>query len=231
MGRSAAEPVRVGWFGGTFDPPHHGHLRLAIEARQALALDRVDFVPAARNPLKPEPPSASAADRLAMLTAAIDGEPGLAIDASDLDAPPPSFTVDALRRRLAARPDERIVLLLGADAWASFGRWRDPQGILAVADVAIAARPKEVICPPVALPDLDPMGVLCYDGDHDEKRWVVGSAPGVEPSWRSRIVCFPTRPLSIASSAIRADLRAGRRVRYLLPDAVLRIIEDRRLYA
>ncbi len=232
MGRSAADDgrPRVGWFGGSFDPPHHGHLRLAVEAVQSLGLSRVVFVPATQNPHKPQPPVATAAQRSAMVAAAIGGEPRFVLETCELAADGPSWTVESLRKQAAAQPDLRFVLLLGADAWAGFGRWRDPLGILAVADVAVAGRPDCPLIAPADLPDFDPQGLLCYDEDSTDEAWNLTTRPDVQPAWRTRVRRFQTRQLAIASSAIRDDLMAGLSVRYLLPDSVLRIIAEQHIY-
>lgn len=233
MDRSAADDdrPRVGWFGGSFDPPHHGHLRLALEAAEALRLSRVLFVPVGRNPHKPRPPVATPVQRRAMVAAAIASEPRFDLEDCELADEGPSWTVSSLGACAARHPDRRFVLLLGADAWAGFGRWRDPLGILAVADVAVAGRPDCPILAPAELPGLDPAGLLCYDGEPTDEEWTLTTRPDVQPAWRTRVRRFPTRQLAIASSAIRDDLTAGRSVRYLLPDAVLRIMTEQRIYA
>ena len=129
---------RVGVFGGTFDPVHVGHLAIANEALDELALDRVYFVPARRSPLKQEGPVASAEDRLAMLTAAIADEPRFRVSPAELDREGPSFTVDTLE---ALRGEGELFLILGSDAYADFQRWREPARIKGLATIVLAARP------------------------------------------------------------------------------------------
>ena len=130
--------TRVGVFGGTFDPVHVGHLAIANAALDELGLDRVYFVPARHSPLKLEGPIASAEDRLAMLTAAIAGEPRFRVSTVELDREGPSFTVDTLE---ALRGEGELFLILGSDAYADFERWREPSRIRDLATVVLAARP------------------------------------------------------------------------------------------
>jgi nicotinate-nucleotide adenylyltransferase len=128
----------VGIFGGTFDPVHVGHLAIANAALDELGLDRVYFVPARRSPLKEDGPTASAEDRLGMLTAAIAGEPRFRVSRLELDREGPSFTVDTLA---ALKREGELYLILGADAYADFERWREPERIRRLATIVVAARP------------------------------------------------------------------------------------------
>jgi nicotinate-nucleotide adenylyltransferase len=130
--------TRVGVFGGTFDPVHVGHLAIANAALEELGLDRVDFVPARRSPLKGDGPIASADDRLAMLTAATRDEPRFRVSRAELDREGPSFTVDTLA---AMRGEGELFLILGSDAYADFDKWREPQRIRDLATIVLAARP------------------------------------------------------------------------------------------
>lgn len=126
--------------GGSFDPPHNAHLMLATLAREQLALDRVLWVVAGQQPLKNGAHHAPAPDRLRMVELAIGGIAAFTTDARELARTGPSFTVDTLRELRVAHPGAELVLVLGADAAASLARWRDPDGIRELADVAVAAR-------------------------------------------------------------------------------------------
>jgi len=139
--------VATGLLGGSFDPVHHGHLIAADRAAEALALERVLFVPCARQPLKESGPVAAAADRAAMLQAAIEGHPRFGLETLELERPGPSYTVDTLRALRARWPAERLVLLLGADAAADLPRWREAGEVARIAEVAALTRPG---CPDVA---------------------------------------------------------------------------------
>jgi len=135
--------VRIGVFGGTFDPPHTGHVLVAGDACEALSLDTVLWVPAARQPLKDLPPLAPAEERRQMVELAIRGDPRFSLDTVEMDRGGISFTVDTLETLAAAHPGAKLVLLVGIDAWASFDRWRDPERILELAAVAVLARAGE----------------------------------------------------------------------------------------
>lgn len=128
----------IGVFGGTFDPVHVGHLAIANAALDELGLDRVYFVPARRSPLKQDGPTATAEDRLAMLTAATGDEPRFHISRVELDRTGPSFTIDTLD---ALRGEGQLFLILGSDAYADFERWREPDRIKSLATIVLAARP------------------------------------------------------------------------------------------
>jgi nicotinate-nucleotide adenylyltransferase len=134
--------VRIGIFGGTFDPPHVGHLLAAVDACELLALDRILFVPAAAQPLKSGQPAASAEHRIAMLERLIAADPRFGVDPIEVERGGLSFTVDtlqALRQRWPAGKAE-LVLLLGADAAAQFPRWKAPETIQSLAEVVVMTR-------------------------------------------------------------------------------------------
>lgn len=130
--------MRVGVFGGTFDPVHVGHLAIAQAALESATLERVLFVPARRSPLKERDPVASADDRYAMLVAATRGEPRFAVSRVELDREGPSYTVDTLE---ALKGEGELFLILGSDALADLGRWRAPDRIRSLAALLVARRP------------------------------------------------------------------------------------------
>ncbi len=132
---------RIGIFGGTFDPPHVGHLALAERARERLRLDRVLFVPAAASPHKVGARASAARHRLAMTRLAVRGQRAFRVSALELGRPGPSYTIDTLRTLAARHPGARLFLLLGADSWATFAMWRESRAIRALATVAVATRP------------------------------------------------------------------------------------------
>jgi nicotinate-nucleotide adenylyltransferase len=132
--------MRLGIFGGSFDPPHLGHLLPAIDAAEALRLDEVRFVPAADQPFKAGRLVAPAADRLAMTARLVAGIPGFFADSAEIDRGGLSYTVDTVARMAASYPDAELTLLLGADAYALFTQWREPERILAMAAVVVLNR-------------------------------------------------------------------------------------------
>ena len=135
-----ARPGRLGVFGGTFDPPHLGHLLLAECAREALALDRVVFVPARVPPHKAARGVSPADVRVRLLRAALAGT-GFALSTLELSRPGPSYTVDTLDLMKKKHEGADLWLLLGADSLHDLPTWREPDGILARARLAVASRP------------------------------------------------------------------------------------------
>lgn len=134
--------MRIGVFGGTFDPPHVGHLLAATDAAEALELDRVLFVPAATQPLKAGQVAAPATDRRAMVELLVAGDARFAVDTMELERGGLSFTADtlrALRKRYPAGTAD-LVLLLGADAAAQFSHWREPGEVRRLAEVVVLRR-------------------------------------------------------------------------------------------
>lgn len=130
--------MRIGVFGGTFDPVHVGHLSIAQAALECVPLDRMIFVPARRSPLKDRGPFATEGDRLAMLRLATASEPRFAVSTAELDRPGASYTVDTLEQ-LAG--EGQLYLVMGADAARDFGRWRRPERIRELATLLVASRP------------------------------------------------------------------------------------------
>ncbi|MSR23142.1 MAG: nicotinate (nicotinamide) nucleotide adenylyltransferase [Gemmatimonadetes bacterium] len=194
---------KVGIFGGTFDPPHVGHLAVAKDAMEALGLERVLLVPAVRSPFKSEAPAAPAPTRLRMIAEAVSDEPRFEVCDLELRREAPSYTVDTLARLSEDMPGIRLVLLLGVDQWAGFGRWRRPREIARLAEIAVLTRSGER---PGALdPELE-------DGP---------PIPFIE---------VPVTRIDLSSTEVRNRVREGRSARWLVPEAVRRIIEAEKLY-
>jgi len=132
--------MRIGLFGGSFDPVHRGHVEGARAAREALELDRVLFLPTAHPPHKPDRRFAPAADRFAMVRLAIADEPGLEVSELEMVGRP-IFTRETLERFRSDRPEDEPVLLVGSDSLAAFETWRDWRTILATTEIGVLARP------------------------------------------------------------------------------------------
>lgn len=132
--------MKVGFFGGTFDPIHYGHLKPAAAVAQALSLDRLVFVPAHRAPGKQEIAPAPAAHRVAMLALALAGRSDFVISLSEVERGGTSYTVETLRAFAREFPDEERYFLLGTDALAGFDGWREPEEILRLARLAVFVR-------------------------------------------------------------------------------------------
>lgn len=208
-GRSSAMR-RIGLFGGTFDPPHVGHLVLAECARDRLRLDEVRFIPAGQPPHKPGARLTGAGRRVAMARLAVRGNPAFAVSTIETRRGGPSFTVETLREVAAAAPDARLFLIMGADSLDEFATWREPEAILRLATLAVAERPGAVA---------------------RSRRGARGAPPRGRPGTRGASVAWlGNAEIGVSSSLVRERVRAGRSIRYLVPDAVARYIARHRLY-
>jgi nicotinate-nucleotide adenylyltransferase len=187
---------RVGVFGGTFDPPHLGHLALAEWARERLELDEVLFVPAGQPPHKRAVRLTGARHRLAMTRLAARGNRAFRVSTIELESATPSYTVETLRRLRAKRPGSRWYLLLGADSLDEFHTWHEPEAIAALATLVVAARP----------------------------------GAGGRRRRRKGVVLLENPGIDVSSTMVRARARAGRSLRYLVPDPVAAYVARHRLY-
>ena len=139
--------MRIGLFGGSFDPPHVGHWLAAVDAFEALALDRLDFIPAAHQPLKPDGHGAPAAARLAMLDAMIAGDARFAVNPVEISRGGLSFTVDTAASYRASGEGDTLFLLLGVDAAAGLARWKEPERLLRIVQLVVLTRGAEEFVP------------------------------------------------------------------------------------
>ncbi|MGH8478511.1 MAG: nicotinate-nucleotide adenylyltransferase [Gammaproteobacteria bacterium] len=206
----------LGILGGTFDPIHHGHLRLAIEMAEALDLAEVRLVPLYLPPHR-EPPAAPAALRLCMLNAAVADAPFLTVDDRELRRARVSYTVETLaelRGEFAGRP---LCLILGMDAFSGLEGWHRWREIIGLAHVAVAQRPGSGLA--LSGPLQDVLDRHRLNDPSDLHRREAGC-----------LLLRDVPALDISASAIRARIAAGRSPRHLLPDAVLDLIERNSLY-
>ena len=137
--------MRVALFGGTFDPPHIGHWLAAVDTFEALRLDRLVFVPAARQPLKQHRETAPAETRVAMVRAMTEGDPRFAMDPIELERPGLSYTVDTLEAYRARADVTELFFVMGADALASFDRWKAPERVRQLATLVVLRRDADVV--------------------------------------------------------------------------------------
>ncbi len=202
MTRAAARGARrVGVFGGTFDPPHFGHLALAEWARTELKLDCVLFVPAGIPPHKRSAARSSALHRLAMTRLAIRGNRAFRVSDVEVRRRGPSWTADTVRTLAARYPGVRLHLLMGQDMYATFDRWREPNDIARLAVLGVALRPGAP--------------------EPRRSRW---AARGLG------VVKLANPGFELSSSALRSRARRGLSLRYLVPDAVARYVKRHALY-
>ncbi len=199
------KPVAI--LGGTFDPVHNGHLRVAWEAAEALNAE-VRLMPAHVPPHRPAP-VASAAQRVDMLRSALVGQSRLALDTRELDRAGASYTVDTLRGMRAEMGNDRpLILLVGADAFGGLPTWREWHALFDLAHIAMLTRPGRTEPWPAELV-----------AEAAPRR---ARAPSeLSESAFGRVLSLPVTPLDISASAVRALLASGREPRWLIPDALL----------
>ena len=205
----------IGIFGGTFDPVHFGHLRVALDFAEILMLEQVRLLPC-RQPPHREGPLASPEDRLAMLELAVTDKSGLSIDTRELQRPGPSYMVDTLQSLRDEMPQTPLVLLLGMDAFVHFDQWHQWQRIIELAHIAVASRPGVSMLPEGVVKAWSRQYCI------DEDRHLTGMA--------GQIVFCPVTQMDISATEIRTRFMQGRSPRYLLPDAVVTYIKEKNLY-
>ena len=220
----------LGLLGGTFDPIHFGHLRLAEEAREQLGLERIRLIPAGQPPHRGAPGS-SADERLAMTQLAAAGNTGFEVDDSEVRLAQPSYTVLSLERlRAELGPQRPLVLILGADAFAGLQRWHRWQELFALAHIAVANRPGYDHLSHPSHPhqsgsaQLAPELARACAERHSADPCALRLAPA------GLVMPFTMTPLAISATLIRTLIGSGRSARYLLPDSVVDYIASRNLY-
>lgn len=199
----------TGILGGTFDPPHLGHLALAEDVLETLGLANVLFVPAGIPPHKPDRVISPPSHRLAMVELALADNEHLQVSRVDVDRPGPSFSADTLellqREASLARPDARFVFLLSGEALGGLPSWHEPERLVRACHLAVVDRP----------------GVRTPGGP-----WLGEHFPGLE----ERFVFLPGPRLCHSASDIRRRVSEGRSIRYLVPAAVAEYIAEHGLY-
>lgn len=203
-------------FGGTFDPIHIGHLRAAVELRERLQLTEVRLLPCHCPPHR-DLPGASSLQRLAMVAAATAGEPGLTVDARELDRPGPSYTVDTLAElRGELGPEVALSLVMGADAFAGLASWHRWQRLPELAHLLVVERPGF---------ELPREGAVFELWQH---RQCAAATLAEHPAGGIALLELP--PLPVSATAIRETIAAGHSPRWLVPDPVWDYIRQHRLY-
>jgi len=207
----------VGILGGTFDPVHFGHLRLAEELGDLLGMEEVRLIPSSLPPHRADP-GVSAADRYEMVRLAVAGNNRLMADDRELHRLGPSYTVDTLTELRQELGTERpLCLMLGADAFAALLTWSHWQRLFELAHVVVATRPGYAL-------DFDDLP----EPLSTEARARFATALGATPA--GSVITREIAALDISASAIRRGVAAAQSVRYLLPDSVLDYIQAHRLY-
>jgi nicotinate-nucleotide adenylyltransferase len=196
--------VRVGILGGTFNPPHLGHLVCAQEAYLQLSLELVMLIPARIPPHKPIQDEPGAGHRLELCRQAIDQDKRFAVSDLEVRRPGPSYTVDTLRELHSQAPDKELLLIVGGDVAAGLPQWYEPEEVLSLATLAVAKR-------------------------RGTSRGAVETALSQLPGGaRARFFRMPR--IGVSSTMVRRRVQAGQPIRYLVPDAVASYIEAHHLY-
>jgi len=197
--------MKLGILGGTFDPPHFGHLRLAEAALTQLSLDKVLFAPAGVQPLKQDHPATAPEHRARMVELAIAGEPRFALSRADLDRPGPHYTVDLLVIIQQQYPDAALWFIMGEDSLGDLLRWRDPARVIQLARLAVLRRPG-------------------YEPD-----WAV--LDRALPDLRARTDWIEHAEIDISASCIRRRVQRGLSIASLVPERVIDYLVMHHLYA
>jgi nicotinate-nucleotide adenylyltransferase len=196
---------RLGVFGGTFDPPHVGHLILAAEASQQLDLDRLLWVLTPLSPLKHPDDITPLQQRLSMVKLAIVDDPSFALSRIEIDSPGPYFTVETVKRLMDENPSADIILVIGGDSLRDLPRWHRPAGLVAACHE---------------------IGVMRRPGDAIDLSALERQVPGIQDKIR-----FMDAPLlDISSSDIRRRIHEGGPFRYFLSPSVYEYILKKELY-
>ena len=211
--------LRIGVYGGSFDPVHYGHLRPVEETRARLGLDRVLYVPAYHPPHKPASPSASAHHRFAMLALALEPYPDLVLSDFEVARGGTTYTIETLRQLRAQREDAEILLVLGSDSLAQIETWKSFRELLAEFRLAVVGREgftREGLA-------------LTLPRDVAERFAPGGARPGAEPSEQT-IYWGGNAPVTISSTWLRRAIPAGENLSESLPASVAAYLRKQDLY-
>ena len=195
--------MRLGIFGGAFDPVHNGHLLLAEQCREQCQLDEIWFIPTKIPPHKEAGSLSPDADRVEMLRLATAGRPEFVVSEIELERDDVSWTVDTLRQVRELRPDDTLFLLIGADSLRDFPTWREPESIAELSTVVAVNRGE------ASLAEI---------------------TSGLSPSLAGKVQLVTMPGVSISATDLRQRVARGRSIRYLVPRAVEQLILDRGLY-
>jgi nicotinate-nucleotide adenylyltransferase len=220
--------MRIGLFGGTFNPVHFGHLRTVLEVRERFGLSRVYLIPSALPPHKSQVGIASPSDRLEMMRRAVANDSDFVVSDVELMRTGPSYTIDTLSYFANVLPEtDPRFLIIGLDAFLEIHTWKDFMGILSRTPLIVMGRPGAVHRGqfqdmPIAVADY--LDVLAPGYQYDRQQSVF-----VHPEFQS-VYLIGVTSLDISSSAIRTLVRKGRSIRFLVPETVLEFISSKGLY-
>ncbi len=212
--------MRVAILGGTFNPVHYGHLRVAEEAREAMGLDRVIFMPTSITPHKADEQAAPASARLEMLRRAVSGNPYFSVSEMEMERGGRSYTIDTVRELKKKERDIDASLIVGNDSFNDITSWREYEELLKLASFIVVHRPGYAVKKPAEALPVELARKFWYDA---------GSGSFMSP-FGTVITYLGTTLLDISSSDIRRRVREGGSVKYLLPPQVEELISERGLY-
>lgn len=218
--------MRLGLLGGSFDPVHNGHLAIAQQAREALGLDQILFIPTNHPPHKPNDSLAPAHDRYEMVRLATAADPSLAISDVEIRRPGKSYSIDTIRLlQQTNRPDTRLFFLIGLDAFLDFPSWRDPKTLLQLCSFVVLSRPG------LSFRSLSTVSLLPTIPTSSLTDLDAGRIARIElPLGKQQLTCLQLPPCTVSASDIRARIRRGLPVANLLPPSVESYILRHHLY-
>ena len=207
----------IGIFGGTFDPIHNGHLRIALEALEELSLSAVHFIPCGQSPLRSEP-AATNDIRLKMVKAAVEAEPRFFMDTREIKRVGPSYTYDTLTTLRDGYKESSMCLILGMDSFISLPRWYRWEELIDLAHIVIAHRPGW------KAPTEGPLGDFVQEHLAESSQDVVTKREG-------SLFVLPVTQLEISATKLRSSIRLGLDPKFLVPESVRAIIKETECYA
>jgi len=212
--------MKIGILGGTFNPIHLAHLRIAEEVRDRFALDRIIFIPAATPPHKELDGDIAYTDRRAMVSLAIAGEPAFTLSDIEERRGGRSYSVFTLAELQALHPGDELYFIIGSDSFLEIATWYRAAEIFTLSNIVVVERPQAPLTDLQAALPVAMGGEFCYDSAE------------MRLTHRSGFSVFylPGIPLAISSSEIRRLVRAGHSIRYLVPDSVASYISEKRIY-
>jgi len=213
--------MRIGLFGGTFDPIHWGHLRSAEEVREAYALDRILFIPTSKPPHKSGQTKTSARDRLSMVRLAVARNPNFKVSTVEINRPGVSYSIDTLRYFAARnRGKHSYHFILGLDAFREIGSWKNFEKVFPLCNFIVTSRPGSSKSHLLSGVSVAVRKLFCYDREEKNYRHRSGNT----------LHFLQLTDFAVSASDIRSRVRQGKSIRYLVPTAVADYIKKRRLY-
>jgi nicotinate-nucleotide adenylyltransferase len=213
--------MKIGLFGGTFDPIHWGHLRSAEEVSESYNLDRVFFIPASVPPHKRGQTTTPARDRLQMVRLAVARNPRFGVSTAEISRPGISYSIDTIRAFAARkRPSDSLYFIIGLDAFREIGTWKDFSDIFPLCNFIVTSRPGSKENDPLKGAGVAVKKLFCYDFKQKSYRHRSGTG----------IFFIELTDIAISASEIRGLVKQGKSIRYLVPSVVEQYIKRRRLY-